>query len=102
MAIVEATKRFECAFFSPLRSKCNEWLNEHEQNAQYEIIPLWDGMTFKGFAVMDENQTEYFSKFFALESPVIGFYDKCAAWDIPPQDKGLTLWGKYHGEQKQD
>lgn len=96
MAVVEVTKCFECAYFSGYRSKVAEWTTAQEEkhNLTYEIIPIWNGMSFLGFAALDENQFDYYSKFFAVESPVIGFYDKAAEWDIPPDRKGMTLWGK--------
>lgn len=83
MAIgLEITKRVECLYFGKTRHDVSKFLERVGEHGK-EIVPLWRGMSFAGFAVMNAQQFEYFQKFMA-SSEFIGMYDGVKVYNYTP------------------
>lgn len=70
---LEIMKRVECEFYTRHRNEVTAYLQESGDTGK-EIIPLWHGLHFAGFAVFNSAQYDYFSRFMNMES-FVGFYD---------------------------
>lgn len=90
---LELTKRVECLYFTDRRADVEKLIEDNADNDKLEIISLWAGMSFVGFAIMTPEQYDYFSSFLQGNSAYVGFYDGVTVVNFTPE-KEVLHYGK--------
>lgn len=90
---LELIKRVECLYFTDKRADAERLIEDNGDNDRLEIISLWAGMSFVGFAIMTPEQYDYFNSFFQGNSAYVGFYDGVTVVNLAPK-KEVYHYGK--------
>lgn len=82
MTVLELKKRVSCAAFLPTRTKANDYLLKHESEENpLEIMLIYKGVAFAGYAIMTPEQMEYYNNFFVPSDTEGSYFDGVFAFE---------------------
>jgi len=78
--VLKIMKKVQCAFFSPLELECADYMVKNGGESNYEVIALWNGQQFYGYAVMTKAQYDEYAKYFVDDDIATARYDSVFAY----------------------